>query len=83
MGKGNPESADVIYARNTKIFIADKLSDLNKKQFTKEGVEWIELRQINGYKRFFKILRSLNVPCNDFNGIIDIRLDEIFSEIFK
>lgn len=30
MGKGNPESADVVIARDSAVFIADKLSDLNK-----------------------------------------------------
>ena len=30
MGKGNPESADAVIARDSKIFIADKLSDTNK-----------------------------------------------------
>lgn len=32
MGKGNPESADAVIARDSKVFVADKLSDLNKKQ---------------------------------------------------
>jgi hypothetical protein len=82
MGKGNPESADVIYARDTKIFIADKLSELNKKQFTNANIEWVELRQKNGYKKFFKILQNLDVQCSDFSGNVDIRLEEIFSEIF-
>ncbi len=31
MGKGNPESADVVIGRDSKVFIADKLSDTNKK----------------------------------------------------
>ncbi len=31
MGKGNPESADAIYARDTNVFVADKLSDLEQK----------------------------------------------------
>ena len=32
MGKGNPESADAIIARNTNVFVADTLSTQNKNQ---------------------------------------------------
>lgn len=32
MGKGNPEVADAIFARQSAVFIADKLSDMNKSQ---------------------------------------------------
>ena len=35
MGKGNPESADAVIARDSKIFVADKISDLNKNQLDK------------------------------------------------
>ena len=41
MGKGNPESADAIFARKTNIFIADKLSDLNKKQADNLNTYWV------------------------------------------
>ena len=44
MGKGNPESADAVIARDSKVFVADKLSDLNKEQLDERGVEWVELR---------------------------------------
>ena len=37
MGKGNPESADAVIARDSAIFVADKLSDLNKKQIPEES----------------------------------------------
>lgn len=77
MGKGNPESADAIIARDSAIFIADKLSDLNKRQLTLHKVEWVELRQKNGYRKFYKILKRLKVPCRNFTGNLDQRLDEI------
>ncbi len=83
MGKGNPESADAVIARNSQVFIADKLSDLNKQQLTSLGIEWVELRSENGYKRFLTVLRNLSIPCEDFDGNIDSRLQEIFLEIFK
>lgn len=49
MGKGNPESADAVIARDNRVFVADKLSDLNKSQLTSLGLEWVELRDTNGY----------------------------------
>lgn len=82
MGKGNPESADAIFAREPAIFLADKLSDKNKQQAEMLGIHWIELRAQNGYKRFQEVLNTLNVPNSNFNGDLSIRLDEIFKEIY-
>ena len=67
MGKGNPESADVIIARGSKVFIADKLSDTNKKQLDKLAVEWLALRDKNGFQRFKKILEKLKIPFDEKN----------------
>ncbi len=83
MGKGNPESADAIFARNPKIFLADKLSDKNKTQAEQLGVKWIELRSENGYRRFLSMLNELGVPHEDFRGNITERLDEILNEIYS
>ncbi|MFH1231260.1 MAG: CfrBI family restriction endonuclease, partial [Planctomycetota bacterium] len=82
MGKGNPESADAVIARDSAIFVADKLSDLNKKQLNSLKVEWVELRSKDGYKRFTKVLDKLDIPHTDFSGDIDSRLGKIFKEIF-
>jgi len=82
MGKGNPESADAVIARNSDVFVADKLSDLNKKQLKSRKVEWVELRSKDGYKRFNKVLKNLGIPYTDFNGNANNKLDEIFNEIF-
>lgn len=82
MGKGNPESADAIFARASNIFIADKLSELNKRQLTQQQVQWVELRSINGYRKFNMVLQELGIPHSDFNGNLVSRLQEIFREIF-
>jgi hypothetical protein len=82
MGKGNPESADAIFARESNVFIADKLSDLNKQQAENLGVNWIELRTENGYQRFADILHKLDIPFTDFQGNLDHHLDNIVEEIF-
>ncbi len=82
MGKGNPESADAVKARDIKVFVADKLSGLNKKQLSDWGVEWVELRSRDGFQRFTKVLKNLKIPYEDSLGDLDKRLSEIFREIF-
>ena len=82
MGKGNPESADAVIARDSKVFIADKLSDTNKNQLDSLNIEWVELRNIDGYKRFKNVLDNLNIPYNRDGSYTNSELDTIFSEIF-
>ncbi len=82
MGKGNPESADAVIARNSDVFVADKLSDLNKKQLNSRKVEWVELRNKDGYKRFNKVLKNLGIPHIDFKGDANNKIDEVFNKIF-
>lgn len=82
MGKGNPESADATIARDSDVFVADKLSDLNKQQLTARGVRWIELRSPNGYKKFEVILHELSIPHNQFQGDVNQRLEEVLDELF-
>jgi len=84
MGKGNPESADVISARDTDIFVADKLSDLNKQELERLGVPWVELRSDNGHKRFESVLQALNIPYvlpqEDGDTTLDVVLEELFTK---
>ena len=64
MGKGNPESADAVIARDSDIFVADTLSDQNKKQLKSLNVEYLELKnntQENIIKQFTEILTKLKV----------------------
>ncbi len=83
MGKGNPESADAVIARDSRVFVADKLSDTNKAQLDSLAVEWVELRNSNGYRKFKLVLENLHIPHTDYAGNIDSDLDAIFAEIFK
>ncbi len=83
MGKGNPESADAVIARDSSIFIADKLSSTNKKQLNSLNVCWVELRAKEGYKRFNKVLKDLGIPHNEFKGDVNQELDKIFEIIFN
>jgi hypothetical protein len=81
MGAGNSESADAVIARDSEIFIADTLSEQNIEQLNDLGVEWVELRVKDGYRRFAKVLQNINIPYTDFNGDIDERLKEILNDL--
>ena len=63
MGKGNPESADAVIARESKIFVADTLSEQNKKQLKSLGIEFLKLKNNkNCVDDFKKILKKLDIP---------------------
>lgn len=65
MGGGNPESADAVIARNSKIFVADTLSQQNKNQLDSLGICWLEMKnhsRENILNQFKKILEKLNIP---------------------
>ena len=83
MGKGNPESADAVIARESQIFVADKLSDLNKRQLDDRGVHWVELRDANGFRKFGRVLEKLSIPFTDMvPANLDLDTERIFGEIF-
>lgn len=82
MGKGNPESADAVIARNTQIFVADKLSALNKQQLTGRNIKWVELNAPQGYRKLLTILHELQIPAQDFEGDVNQRLDIILKSLF-
>ncbi|OEG70171.1 restriction endonuclease [Candidatus Endomicrobiellum trichonymphae] len=64
MGRGNPESADVIYARGTDIFIADTLSEQNRNQLKFENIEYIEMKgNLHCVADFKILLEKLDIPC--------------------
>ncbi len=83
MGKGNPESADAVYARDSRFLVANKLSDTNKQQMDSVGILWVELQIENGYKRFEEILKTLSIPYEPFNGDLQNTLDKILPVILS
>lgn len=83
MGRGNPESADAVIARESKIFIGDKLSDTNKKQLDSLKINWIELRGVDGFKRFKKCLENLQIPHKDVGVMDDKKIDSILEIVLK
>ena len=63
--------------------MADKLSDQNKTQLDQLNVEWVELRNKQGYKKFKSILENLQIPHKDLDeSNIDKQIDNLLSEIF-
>jgi len=82
IGKGNPESADAVIARDSKVFVADKMSDTNKNQLNSLNIEWVELRDVNGYMRFKKVLDNLNIPYTKDGIFTQDKLEQIFKIIF-
>lgn len=83
MGKGNPESADAVIARDSKVFVADKLSETNKRQLNSLDVEWVELRDAKGFQKFKTVLARFNIPFRDINlRNIEWDIERIFDEIF-
>jgi hypothetical protein len=83
MGKVNPESADAVIARASKVFAADKLSNTNISQLNSRKVEWIEFRRKNGFQRFKTVLENLKISHSDLSKDYQKQLDNIFKEIFK
>lgn len=83
MGKGNPESADAVFARGSRVLVANTLSDNNKKQMENVGILWVELQTKNGYKRFENVLSTLSIPFKPFTGNLEEVLEEILSIIFS
>ena len=83
MGKGNPESADAAIARDTRVFIADKLSENNKRQLDSRRVEWIECREGKALHHFEKVLKNLDIPHKKPPKNINDSLGKILDDILN
>ncbi len=82
MGKGNPESADAVIARDSSLFVADKLSPLNKNQLDSRKVHWVELQSGQAVQQFGDVLTELNIPHKKPKNI-DLELDKILNKILS
>ena len=83
MGKGNPESADAIIARDSDLFIADTLSIQNKNQCEELGICWVACRDKEGYKRFSLALDKFKIPYINYNGNLNDDLPSILSSLIE
>ena len=80
MGSGNPESADAVLARGSKVFVASTLSGTNVTQLNQYGILWTELQTYNGFLRFQDTLNELGIPCAQLDREAD-HTDRIESAI--
>ncbi len=93
MGGGNPESADGAMARNSTVFIADKLSKNNKKQLEDRKIHWVELRTSDdanadsdsiGFRKFEQVLQSLQIPHKNLDeDNLDGQIEKILEEYLQ
>jgi len=82
MGKGNPESFDSALARNTNIYISNKISDLGKKELTKMDISWLELQNNDSIiNDFGKILQKFDIPFTPYEGDYRDILDEVLNKV--
>lgn len=82
MGKGNPESADAIIARQSRVFVADTLSLQNKRQCEQLGISWVACRDEEGFRKFGSVLEELDIPHTDYRGDLDADLPDVLEEVF-
>lgn len=62
---------------------ADKLSGTNKAQLDSLEIEWVELRNTHGFRKFKMVFEHLEIPhTNCLSNNIDKALIPIFKEIF-
>jgi hypothetical protein len=83
MGIGNPESADAVIARDSAVFIADKLSQTNKRQLDSLSIDWVELRSEDGFMKFENILKALKIPSKPLSSKWEESLEAILEDMFK
>lgn len=83
MGKGNPESADAAFAREAQVFIADKLSEANKRHLEDKGILWMELRGASDMKQFERILDALKIPYRPLTGNVQRKLEKVLTHLFE
>lgn len=83
MGKGNPESADAVIARDSTVFVADRLSETNRRQLNSLNVLWVQLRSDLGFRRFESVLKELKIPYKKLAGDLDLNIDNALLEIYS
>ena len=81
MGKSHPESADAVYAYDSRVIVANKLSESSKRQMDSESILWVELQTENGYKRFAEVLKTLSIPYKPFDKDLQETLNKILPAV--
>lgn len=66
---------------NSDVFIADTMSEQNKKQCDQLGISWVACRDEAGFRRFKSALDKFGIPYTDYNGNLDEDLPIILNKL--
>ena len=80
VGRGNPENMDGPIARESKIVIADSLSERNKEQLRKKNIKWVKLADKNGHRHFATVLEELNILYEPYEGDLEKDIDKLIEK---
>ena len=83
IGRGNPENADAVIARGSRVYVADTMSDKNIKQMDSLGVEWVHLKAEEGYRRFGTVLKNLNIPHKPYDRELEKDIGNAIEKAFS
>ena len=81
MGRGNPESAKAVHAQESRLLVADHLSEQAVETLNRAGIEWVRLAEQGGYRRFGRVLDRFNIARRE---PVDLsQLDEIIERAIE
>ena len=82
IGRGNPENADAVIARGSKVYVADTMSDQNITQMNFRKVLWVHLKAEEGYLRFGTVLKNLGIPHTPYRGNLEKQIGGAIERAF-
>lgn len=81
MGRGNPESAKAVHAQESRLLVADHLSEQAVETLDRAGIEWVRLAEQGGYQRFGRVLDRFNIARREPADLS--QLDEIIEHAIE
>ena len=83
IGRGNPENADAVIARGSKVYVADTMSKQNITQMNSRKVLWVHLKATEGYLRFGTVLEKLGIPHKPYRGNLEKQIGGVIERAFE
>lgn len=83
MGRGNPESADAPMARDSRVFVADTLSEKNKQELDARGILWVEMCDASVIEQFAEVLKKLGIPYKPFKGNLQRAINKTLDAVLE
>lgn len=81
MGRGNPESAKAVHAQESRLLVADHLSEQAVETLDRARIEWVRLAEQGGYRRFGRVLDRFNIARREPADLN--QLDEIIERAIE